>query len=64
MAFATDVLIEGFYNPDAYNPKEDKFIMGLQFHPERMRHLDLDEFYHLGCHSGERYPEGTYLLSW
>eukprot|EP01018_Ginkgo_biloba_P026150 Gb_40637 [translate_table: standard] len=38
MAFAPDGLIEAFYDPDAYNPDEGKFIMGLQFHPERMRH--------------------------
>eukprot|EP01018_Ginkgo_biloba_P026174 Gb_05384 [translate_table: standard] len=38
MAFAPDGLIEAFYDLDAYNPDEGKFIMGLQFHPERMRH--------------------------
>ncbi|GFQ07233.1 hypothetical protein PHJA_002867400 [Phtheirospermum japonicum] len=47
MAFAQDGLIEGFYDPDAYNPDEGKFIMGLQFHPERMRRLDSNEY--LGC---------------
>ncbi|KAK4399969.1 putative glutamine amidotransferase GAT1 [Sesamum angolense] len=41
MAFAPDGLIEGFYDPDAYNPDEGKFIMGLQFHPERMRDQNL-----------------------
>ncbi|KAK6151015.1 hypothetical protein DH2020_015947 [Rehmannia glutinosa] len=49
MAFAPDGLIEGFYDPDAYNPEEGKFIMGLQFHPERMRRLDSDEFDYPGC---------------
>ncbi|XP_050221602.1 putative glutamine amidotransferase GAT1_2.1 [Mercurialis annua] len=49
MAFAPDGLIEGFYDPDAYNPEEGKFIMGLQFHPERMRHHDSDEFDYPGC---------------
>ncbi|CAI9780833.1 unnamed protein product [Fraxinus pennsylvanica] len=49
MAFAPDGLIEGFYDPDAYNPEEGKFIMGLQFHPERMRKADSDEFDYLGC---------------
>lgn len=49
MAFAPDGLIEGFYDPDAYNPEEGKFIMGLQFHPERMRHPDSDEFDYPGC---------------
>ncbi|KAI9161332.1 hypothetical protein LWI28_016432 [Acer negundo] len=51
MAFAPDGLIEGFYDPDAYNPEEGKFIMGLQFHPERMRHPDSDEFDYPGCPS-------------
>ena len=49
MAFAPDGLIEGFYDPDAYNPEEGKFIMGLQFHPERMRKADSDEFDYPGC---------------
>lgn len=49
MAFASDGLIEGFYDPDAYNPDEGKFIMGLQFHPERMRKGDSDEFDYPGC---------------
>ncbi|KAE8659344.1 putative rnase l inhibitor [Hibiscus syriacus] len=44
MAFAPDGLIEGFYDPDAYNPEEGKFIMGLQFHPERMRRPESEEF--------------------
>ncbi|XP_071723838.1 putative glutamine amidotransferase GAT1_2.1 [Rutidosis leptorrhynchoides] len=49
MAFAPDGLIEGFYDPDTYNPEEGKFIMGLQFHPERMRKPDSDEFDYPGC---------------
>ncbi|KAG5623642.1 hypothetical protein H5410_008860 [Solanum commersonii] len=49
MAFAPDGLVEGFYDPDAYNPAEGKFIMGLQFHPERMRQEDSDEFDYPGC---------------
>ncbi|OVA04951.1 Peptidase C26 [Macleaya cordata] len=49
MAFAPDGLVEGFYDPDAYNPEEGKFIMGLQFHPERMRRQDSDEFDYPGC---------------
>ncbi|KAL2904808.1 putative glutamine amidotransferase [Bienertia sinuspersici] len=49
MAFAPDGLIEGFYDPDAYNPDDGKFIMGLQFHPERMRHPCSDEFDYPGC---------------
>ncbi|KAK4759472.1 hypothetical protein SAY87_022603 [Trapa incisa] len=52
MAFAPDGLIEGFYDPDAYKPEEGKFIMGLQFHPERMRKSDdLHEFDYPGCPS-------------
>ncbi|KAL4611820.1 hypothetical protein ACB092_08G153300 [Castanea dentata] len=51
MAFAPDGLVEGFYDPDAYNPKEGKFIMGLQFHPERMRHPSSDNFDYPGCSS-------------
>ncbi|KAL9456796.1 hypothetical protein AB3S75_005927 [Citrus x aurantiifolia] len=51
MAFASDGLIEGFYDPDAYNPQEGKFIMGLQFHPERMRNQDSDNFDYPGCKS-------------
>ncbi|KAL5726533.1 hypothetical protein ACHQM5_009571 [Ranunculus cassubicifolius] len=49
MAFAPDGLVEGFYDPDAYNPEEGKFIMGLQFHPERMRHPETDAFDYPGC---------------
>lgn len=51
MAFAPDGLVEGYYDPDAYNPQEGKFIMGLQFHPERMRHPDSDQFDYSGCAS-------------
>ncbi|RID74584.1 hypothetical protein BRARA_B01676 [Brassica rapa] len=49
MAFAPDGLLEGFYDPDMYNPKEGKFLMGLQFHPERMRKNGLEEFDFPGC---------------
>ncbi|MED6136541.1 hypothetical protein PIB30_057025 [Stylosanthes scabra] len=49
MAFAPDGLIEGFYDPNVYNPEEGKFIMGLQFHPERMRKPNSDEFDYSGC---------------
>ncbi|KAL6960965.1 hypothetical protein U1Q18_038730 [Sarracenia purpurea var. burkii] len=51
MAFSGDGLVEAFYDPDAYNPDEGKFIMGLQFHPERMRQPDSDEFDYPGCPS-------------
>lgn len=49
MAFAEDGLIEGFYDPGVYDPEEGKFLMGLQFHPERMRKTESDEFDYLGC---------------
>ncbi|KAM0022301.1 putative gamma-glutamyl-gamma-aminobutyrate hydrolase [Helianthus debilis subsp. tardiflorus] len=50
MAFSPDGLIEGFYDPDAYCPEEGKFIMGLQFHPERMRKANSEsEFDYPGC---------------
>ncbi|XP_052195753.1 putative glutamine amidotransferase GAT1_2.1 [Diospyros lotus] len=51
MALAPDGLVEAFYDPDAYNPEEGKFIMGLQFHPERMRRPDSDDFDYSGCPS-------------
>ncbi|XVF44212.1 hypothetical protein PTKIN_Ptkin02bG0102800 [Pterospermum kingtungense] len=51
MAFAPDGLVEGYYDPDAYDPGEGKFIMGLQFHSERMRHPDSDNFDYPGCAS-------------
>ena len=37
MVFASDGLVEGLYDRDAYNPKEGKFRMGVRFDPERMR---------------------------
>ncbi|CAN0913695.1 Putative glutamine amidotransferase GAT1_2.1 [Linum grandiflorum] len=49
MAFAPDGLVEGFYDPDCYNPDQGKFIMGLQFHPERMRDPVTDRFDYPGC---------------
>lgn len=51
MAFSSDGLVEGFYDPDAYNPEEGRFIVGLQFHPELMRHLENDTFDYPGCAS-------------
>jgi len=35
MAHSPDGLIEGFYDP-RYNPRDGQFVVGLQFHPERM----------------------------
>ncbi|KAH7282036.1 hypothetical protein KP509_35G009200 [Ceratopteris richardii] len=43
MAFSPCGLIEAFYDPDAYDPQEGKFIVGLQFHPERMQHENLED---------------------
>lgn len=37
MAHSPDGLVEGFYDPKHYNPEQGKFVMGLQFHPERMQ---------------------------
>jgi gamma-glutamyl-gamma-aminobutyrate hydrolase PuuD len=66
MAFAPDGLIEGFYDPDACNPEEGKFIMGLQFHPERMRQDDTDKFDYPGCPRAYQVlnPSFTYDLLW
>lgn len=44
MAFAPDGLIEAFYDPNCFNPTDGRFIMGLQFHPERMRHFQDGNF--------------------
>ncbi|OMO80299.1 Peptidase C26 [Corchorus capsularis] len=44
-----NVACGGFYDPEAYNPHEGKFLMGLQFHPERMRIPNSDEFDYPGC---------------
>ncbi|GJW97210.1 putative glutamine amidotransferase [Tanacetum coccineum] len=49
MAFAPDGLVEGFYDPDAYNPDDGQFIIGLQFHPEQMRKPNSNEFNYPGC---------------
>ncbi|ONK81666.1 uncharacterized protein A4U43_C01F31640 [Asparagus officinalis] len=51
MAYSEDGLIEGFYDPQCYDPEEGRFIMGLQFHPERMRRPESDDFDYPGCPS-------------
>ncbi|CAE7325718.1 GAT1_2.1 [Symbiodinium microadriaticum] len=35
MAYAPDGVLEGFYD-SRYNPSNGRFVIGLQFHPERM----------------------------
>ena len=35
MAYAPDGVLEGFYD-SRYNPEQGRFMIGLQFHPERM----------------------------
>lgn len=37
MAFAPDGLIEAYYDPDCYDIANGQFIVGIQFHPERMQ---------------------------
>ncbi|KAA8498488.1 Protein NtpR [Porphyridium purpureum] len=49
MAHAPDGLIEAFYDPLEYDPKNGKFCVGLQFHPERLRFANSGEFEHEGC---------------
>lgn len=57
MAFSPCGLIEAFYDPNVCNPDEGKFIVGLQFHPERMRHEHNDaEGAHLASESVFDYP--------
>lgn len=51
MGFAGDGLVEAFYDPAAYDPGEGEFLVGLQFHPERMRASSSDEFDYPGCPS-------------
>lgn len=37
MAYAQDGLIEAYYDPQQYDVHRGAFVIGLQFHPERMR---------------------------
>lgn len=41
MAHAPDGLVEAFYDPDNYDPPNGRFLIGLQFHPERMQNTAL-----------------------
>lgn len=49
MAFAPDGLIEGFYDPNSHNSQKSKFLVELQFHPERIRKPHSDDFDYPGC---------------
>lgn len=40
MGRSPDGLVEGFYDPKHFDPEEGKFLIGLQFHPERMQNTD------------------------
>mmetsp|Transcript_15225 Transcript_15225/g.26589 ORF Transcript_15225/g.26589 Transcript_15225/m.26589 type:complete len:627 (+) Transcript_15225:291-2171(+) len=40
MAHSPDGLIEAFYDESFYDPFHGKFVVGLQFHPERLRNPD------------------------
>lgn len=54
MAWSDDGLLEGFYDP-GFNPDEGRYLVGLQFHPERMQNTALalkgekDTFDYAGC---------------
>lgn len=37
MAHSPDGLIEAFYDPNHFDPARGNFVVGLQFHPERMQ---------------------------
>lgn len=37
MAYAPDGVLEAFYDPSCYDPKNGEYLVGLQFHPERMQ---------------------------
>jgi len=62
MGFAGDGLVEGFYDPHCYNPEEGKFMVGLQFHPERLRDLLTGNFDYPGCPLIYEVQNELYLL--
>lgn len=37
MAHSPDGLVEGFFDPTHFDPDDGRFVIGLQFHPERMQ---------------------------
>lgn len=55
MAHSPDGLIEAFYDPNHFDPARGNFVVGLQFHPERMQDNeksmagDRDCFEYPGC---------------
>ncbi|KAF6004248.1 hypothetical protein F1559_004306 [Cyanidiococcus yangmingshanensis] len=55
MAFADDGLVEAFYDPACFDPPRGRFLVGLQFHPERMVNVELAlregrmEYEYRGC---------------
>mmetsp|Transcript_5949 Transcript_5949/g.15809 ORF Transcript_5949/g.15809 Transcript_5949/m.15809 type:complete len:402 (+) Transcript_5949:169-1374(+) len=48
MALAPDGLIEAYWDPLCFAPARGEFVMGFQFHPERMRDAN-DALEHDGC---------------
>lgn len=40
MAFAPDQLVEAYFDPEHYDIAAGRFIVGLQFHPERMQNMN------------------------
>mmetsp|Transcript_5290 Transcript_5290/g.22477 ORF Transcript_5290/g.22477 Transcript_5290/m.22477 type:complete len:361 (-) Transcript_5290:459-1541(-) len=40
LALAPDGLVEGYYDPKCYDISAGQFIVGLQFHPERMQDIE------------------------
>jgi gamma-glutamyl-gamma-aminobutyrate hydrolase PuuD len=55
MAHADDGLVEAFYDPAYFDPARGRFLVGLQFHPERMVNVELAlregrmEYEYRGC---------------
>lgn len=43
MARSPDGLVEGFYDPNMMDPENGRFLVGLQFHPERMQSVGVTD---------------------